>query len=41
MDGGRMKWENWMIAEIIKLKRFDDRQRMVENFLQVFEEEEQ
>jgi hypothetical protein len=35
-----MNWKNWMIAEIIKLKKFDDRVEMMNKFIESLEEEE-
>jgi len=29
-----MNWQNWMIKEIIKLKRFDDRLELMNRFIE-------
>ncbi len=33
-------WENWMIAEIIKLRKFDDRVKLMNKFIASMEVEE-
>ncbi len=35
-----MNWKNWMISEIIKLNKFDDRVAMMNKFIETLEEEE-